>query len=298
MRPVRALAIYLAVVFLGGALLAPGLYGAVQSLAQAFPAFQKLAAQPFSRYLTRCFMALALLGLWPLVRALGVRSLAELGLPRPSLHAPGFLTGFLLGFGSLAVLLTLAVLLGARTWDTERSSAQIVRHLVNATLSAAVVGVLEELLFRGAIFGGLKRAGGFASALAISSGLYAILHFFAPVHVAGQVHWLSGLQALPQMFAGFFEWAKVIPGFFNLALVGAILAIVFERTGALYASIGLHAGWIFWLKTGGFFTHLTPSANVWLWGTNRLIDGWLTLPLLALVMLAAFRLFSKPPASC
>jgi uncharacterized protein len=71
------------------------------------------------------------------------------------------------------------------------------------------------------------------------------------------------------------------PGFFNLALAGALLAYAFHRTGNLWFSIGLHAGWIFWLKSYGFFTREAPGADTWLWGTKRMTDGWMALLVLA-----------------
>ena len=69
MRPLRALVIYIGVVFVGGALLAPWLYWLAQAFAHSFP---KIAAEPFNRFVNRSLLFLALAGLWPLLRALGV----------------------------------------------------------------------------------------------------------------------------------------------------------------------------------------------------------------------------------
>jgi hypothetical protein len=60
------------------------------------------------------------------------------------------------------------------------------------------------------------------------------------------------------------------------------LALARERTRSLAFSIGLHAGWIFWLKAYGFATSDVPGANPAIWGSGRLFDGWLALGLLAL----------------
>ena len=87
------------------------------------------------------------------------------------------------------------------------------------------------------------------------------------------------------MLRGFVEVEQVVPGFFNLALAGALLALAYQRTGNLYFSIGLHAGWIFWLKSYGFLTRDAANANAWFWGTSKLIDGWLALIVLAFVSL-------------
>jgi hypothetical protein len=76
----------------------------------------------------------------------------------------------------------------------------------------------------------------------------------------------------------------LIPAFFTLFIVGACLALAYQRTGALYFSIGLHAGWIFWLKSYKLITQPTQGANLALWGTDRLVDGWLALAILSIVL--------------
>jgi membrane protease YdiL (CAAX protease family) len=92
------------------------------------------------------------------------------------------------------------------------------------------------------------------------------------------------------MLSGFVEVEKVVPGFFNLTLAGALLALAYQFTGNLYFSIGLHAGWIFWLKSYGFLTRDAADANAWFWGTSKLIDGWLALLVLASVLLFLLKL--------
>jgi hypothetical protein len=117
--------------------------------------------------------------------------------------------------------------------------------------------------------------------------IYAIVHFMQPAETAGGVTWLSGLELLPRLLRGFGDLHAIVPGFFNLTLAGLLLGLAYQRTGNLYFSIGLHSGWIFWLKSYGMFTTGAAGATAWLWGTSRLIDGWLALPVLA-ATLAAF----------
>lgn len=293
MRPLGALALYLGGIILGGALLAPWVYAVVQALAAEAGFFSKLAQQPFSRYLTRCFLLIALVGLWPLTRALGIRRWQDLGWASPRGQGRRLAMGLLLGFVSLALALGLGLVFGGRVWDTERTGAQMLRHLFNAISAAVVVSVLEETLFRGAIFGALWRRYPLWPAVAISSGLFALVHFFGRVQWSGPVGWDTGLQALPQLFAGFTDVRQLFPGLVNLALAGAILAWLYAVTGNLYASMGLHAGWIFWLKTVGFCSRPHPEASVWLWGSNKLLDGWITLAVLVVVGLWVWRWRAK-----
>ena len=286
MRPLRSLIVYLLVVFIGGALLAPWLYWLTQSLAGTFP---HLAESPFHRFVNRSLLGLALLGLWPLLRSLGLRRGADVGLVSPSSQGRRWTTGFALGFLSLACVAALALGFGARHFADELSAIQFGRQLFGAALTALVVSVLEEVLFRGALFGALRKAWSWPGALLVSSMVYAIVHFLESTKWTEPVTWLSGLAILPKMLRGFVDLHAVLPGFFNLTLAGAILAFAYQRTGNLYFSIGLHAGWIFWLKFYGAITRDSAGAPTWLWGTHKLIDGWLALPVLATTLFILVR---------
>ena len=287
MRPLRALVIYIAVVFLGGALLAPWLYRVAQAGAAGFP---QAADAPFPRVVNRALQVLALAGLWPLLRGLGARSAADLGLVKPAGHWRKLFAGFLLGFTSLAVLAALALLTGARTLRENLLLSEIWVKLLSALLTACTVGVLEEILFRGGIFGGLRRVFDWRWALVVSSAVYALVHFLARAVVPGPVTWSSGFHQLALMLAGFADWQALIPGFFNLALAGALLALAYQRTGNLWFSIGLHAGWIFWLKSYRALTTHSPEADPWIWGSGKMIDGWLALAVLCFTLAVFLRL--------
>lgn len=281
MKPVWALGLYALGVFGGGALLAPWLYRLAQAGAGLWPG---IANEPFHRFVNRALLGLALIGLWPLLRSLGARSWDDLGLVRPRGQWRRLAGGFALGFASLALVAALALVAGARRVDEALAAGRLPGQLGGAVLTAAVVATLEEILFRGGIFGGLRRVWDWRGALLVSSGIYALMHFFAPARHEGGVTWTSGLALLPQMLRGFAELRALVPGFFNLALAGALLALAYHHTGNLFFSIGLHAGWIFWLRGYRVLTDPVPGADVWFWGSNRLIDGWLALALLGAML--------------
>ena len=142
-----------------------------------------------------------------------------------------------------------------------------------------------------AALGGLRRLLPWKVALGISSAVYALVHFLQRSELTGPVRWNSGLALLPQILAGFADWHQLVPGFFNLTLAGILLGLAYQRTGNLYFSIGLHAGWIFWLKIYGAFTTAAAPAVSWFWGTGKMIDGWLALVVLSLTL----ALLNYPP---
>ena len=288
MRPARVLIIYIVLVFFGGALAAPWLYQAVQAAAPSFPALQTLSHNPFHRFVHRSMLILAVAGLWPLCRLLGLRRWADAGFARERRAGRGLAAGCLTGFLSLGLIALLICAAGVRRFDFARD-AHPARTLLVALLTAAVVAPLEELLFRGALFGGLRRAHPWKISLLASSALYALVHFFSRPESPSPIDAFSGLVVLERMLHGFVDPQILVPGFFNLLVAGAILGMAYQRTGSLYFSIGLHAGWIFCLKAfAATTTEVRPS---WLWGGERLIDGWIAL----LVLSCLFFLVARRP---
>lgn len=281
----RALLSYLAAVFLGAALVAPWLYLIVQQFAPD-SAFAKI---PFHRYVGRLLIVFALAGLVPLAKDLRQAGIvpAPLGFRRDRVHH--WLHGFVWGFGAIAIAAGLALIFGARVPDFDHSGAAWLKHIKNAALAAVFVGLVEEILFRGALFGGLRRREDFFTAAVVSSLFYALLHFFERPETPYHIHWNSGLVVLGQMLRGFTDWQSLIPGLLNLTLVGVVLCLAFERTQSILFSFGMHAGLIFWLKSFSFVTRPAPEASHWLWGGEKIIDGWSTFGLLALICFALHR---------
>jgi uncharacterized protein len=273
-RPALALAVYLLAVFAGGALLAPWLFHAVQALAPGWPALERIAGMPFGRYVNRGLLIVALVGLPFFVHGSGIRSWRDVGVPPGWIRWRWFGGAFALGFVSLAAVCLVALAAGGRELRP-RTPGELAAELLGVLATALVVAVIEELLFRGAIFGGLRRSTGWPAALAVSSGVYAIVHFMGRPQTPETVDWLSGLRVLPTMLAGMTELHTLVPAVINLTLAGAILALAFQWTGDLSASIGIHAGWIFWLRYYGYLTREPPGGESWFWGTHRLVDGWL-----------------------
>lgn len=239
MRSARAILVYALAVILLGSLLAPSAFSIIHA---HWPLI------PFRRVFDRVLLIVALAGLVPMLRAAGVHSMAELGYGRSPSWGWQVLGGFAVGIFSLGLC---AVLLRQFTdWKT---------NYVGNLLSAVVVGVIEETFFRGGIFGAFRRNCSLGLAVVVSSGIYAVLHFCKPIEPV-TVTWLTGFTHLGMIWQNFGTQVNWF-GLVTLVLVGAVLALAFEWTKALYFSIGLHAGWVFMLKTVG--ASLRDHALVW-----------------------------------
>lgn len=278
-RTLGALLAYLAILSLGAALVSPGLWHLAQHLWPGSP----IAQQPFHRYVNRSLLGFALVGLWPLLRALGADSWSTVGAQHPRRRLGDWALGLSFGWASLGVAALVVVGLGGRSWNPSGDAEAWVGHLARALSAALVVSLLEELLFRGAIFSALRRTGSFAWAAGLSSCLYAFLHFLQRPPSPEAITVTSGFSVLARMMGGFLEWDLLMPGWLTLVLAGWILSIARERTGHLAFGVGVHAGWIFWLKSYGFTTTAShPGVAGSLWGSGRLYDGWVATAILLL----------------
>ena len=297
MHPVRALLIYITSVFVLGALIAPWVYWLVQSLADQFPSLRGLADSPFHRYVNRSLLIVAVIGLWPFLRSLGVNSIATIGLAKPDpADRRRLARGFLLGLLTMLAVAVVAMLAGSRKWTPDLTQQPFL-EAGGILLSASSVSLLEELLFRGTLFGSLRRQHDWRLALVISSAVYAVLHFFQRVKSPAWITWTSGLEQLGEMMGGFVHLGMLVPGFLSLTLAGMALGLAYQRTGNLYFSIGLHAGWIFWLKTLNLWTDPGPAGKGLLKVSKNLYDGWLGFGVSVAAFVAVCFLTERRPKS-
>ncbi len=264
---VLKLLLYVAAVLVGGALLAPWL---VQWGMAAFPESmvgsggaggwlaEKIHDAPFSRYFSRASQFWAVTLLWPLIRWTGMnRSLFP-----PLRPVASGVKEYLIGF-ALAAGLLLALGWGLCEYGAFRLKPEPPWARVGTAFSAALgAGVLEELFFRGAIFGLLVRSLSLRSAVFATTFLFAIVHFLRPpegwVLPINEVTWSSGFAVLGAIGGGFLDTQFLLAEFATLFAVGWVLCVARVRTGRLWACMGLHGGWVFGLK---YFSALTLSSK-------------------------------------
>jgi membrane protease YdiL (CAAX protease family) len=280
LNPACVLGGYLSAVFIGGALIAPWVW----TLVQQFLPGSAIALQPFRRYVDRSLLGLALLGLWPMVRSGLFPGWRSFGLVWSPTRRRELWTGMAGGMASLAVVAMVALGFGARTWNSGHPPIILISHGLRSVGAAVAVSLMEELLFRGMVFGSLRARFPFTPSALGSAALYAVVHFFRRPSAPDTIGPWTGLEMLGRMLAGLADPSQIFPGVLTLMAIGWLLAWCRERTGGLWLPLGLHAGWIFWFKSYTFFT--TPVAGRvsqgWWWGSERLHDGWLTFGVIGL----------------
>ena len=290
------LILYLLAVMLGGALLSVPLFhlgkaahgwlsaSSMHDVGIVRWLLSEIERAQFTRYFNRAVLVCALVFIWPFMRWVRLE---------PSL-LPAW-RPFSIGIrqSSLCFLLA-AVPLLALGFIFLKSGAYQLRpdprwwRLGEPVTAALGAGIVEEFFFRGLLLGLLLRTMKETKAVLSLTFVFALIHFLKPPEgwqiSDSAVTWSSGFLVLRQIAAGFGDVQFLLAEFATLFAVGWVLAKVRMQTGALWAGMGLHAGWVFGLK---YFSSLTTYAGGWLpWiGTNLkvglmplctvLLTGWI-----------------------
>ncbi len=279
MHPLRALTVYVIVVFVGAGCLSPLLWWLAHGVDSMWPGLglEWLVDHPFRRYVHRCLLVLALGGLWPLTRALGCRTWESVGFDGRSGWERRVAVGFLAGLLGFVLLGGMEVGSSDREWKPELGWGLVILGAAKAVLTGAVVALIEETLFRGVLFGGLRPAIGVVSAMILSSVGYGIVHYFGKPETPVGVRWFSGFEVLMGMMGGPESWRGFMPGFGTLFLLGMLLAMSTWRDGNVFFAVGLHAGLVTCMRMRGTLT-MTPEGVI---SRGDPLSGWLPLALAA-----------------
>jgi membrane protease YdiL (CAAX protease family) len=233
------------------------------------------------------------LGLVVLAGRLGLNA-ASLGMSR--LFPRQWLVGFALGVLMLGLHVLGLLALDVRVVkEGGLPGAEALANILGKALATGIgVALLEELLFRGALFATARKLAGPAAAVVISAFYYAMLHFvgarWAP-ELSG-LGWDSGFRVAADAFAN--VRLASLDTFLALFLAGVLLATIrtaFPR--GLGLCMGLHAGWVFVVKVTKPLTQADPEARwSYLVGSYDGIVGYLSaswLAVLIVLWLAALR---------
>ena len=150
-------------------------------------------------------------------------------IPALGFRRNGALREFALGAGISILLITLAVgiiaLRGGYSFQVHATTVAW-RRFGEVLFLLLAGATFEELSFRGYAFQRLTDAVGPIASIAIFSVWFGAVHLWNP-HSGGVLSW----------------------AFFNTIAVGALFALAYLRTRALWMPIGLHFGWNFALGT-------------------------------------------------
>jgi membrane protease YdiL (CAAX protease family) len=196
------------------------------------------------------------------------------------------LTGFVIAGG---ILWGVALVLdGMGAFELKASAPAIGKLLTKVVLPSVVAALLEEWLFRGLLLGLCLRFTRPIVAVVGISLLFAFLHFLKPpsgVEISDPGGMFAGFELLGKILLHFTDPLFFVTDFSTLFVVGLILAYGRVRTGALWFSIGLHAGWIFAFKLFNLLYRDVSGHPVFPWGVGDSLRSGL-LPLLALAFTA------------
>jgi CAAX protease family protein len=251
---------YLVGVVLLGALLAPPLFWEGNALA-ASGKFRFLEELSLQRCFNRGVLLAAVVLLWPAVRALRINGWRELGLETDARWRAHFGVGLGIGAGLVAMMALIYVTLDFYRWKSDLPWSR----LPALALSALVVAVIEECLFRGGIFGLFRRTLRPFTALFWVTAIFAIVHFLKPDEnlVIENVNWLSGFALLPRVFHQFTEPMNLLAGFTTIFILGWVLGYATLRTRSLWLPIGFHAGVVFVKMSFAKFTKREALCLPW-----------------------------------
>ena len=276
MKVYQRVLIFLLLVLLLTSLLSPWVAALWNSIIEANPEWRE-HRYSFSKIFNRLFMALAAISFLMFRSYLKIGSLAQLGLTPADQSYHDLVKGFLLALSSLIVLALAMALSEVFTPYFRLSLSVALERSVKALLTAMTVGLLEEIFFRGILFKGLLQDLGLKPAFFLASLFYSAIHFIKPAEAAsldGFDPW-AGIDHLIRSFQSLLAPVALFPGLLGLFLIGAVLSYAFLRTGSLYLSIGLHAGWIFGLKTIRVYGDYRREDLGWLFGSSepKLVSG-------------------------
>ena len=204
---------------------------------------QEFLSYPFDRVLTRSVLLVLLILLIPLWKMV---SKETSGLIFGDFSFRQFLQSFLIGLFILAIPVVVLLLLEVRlvVLDLQISFLSILGILLVGIVLACLIGLFEEILFRGFLYGSLmKRVGGLIATL-ISSALYSSVHFLKPTgELELPVNWLAGFIYLEQSIGNMILLHQDWDARLSLMILGCFFCLVRERFN-LFCCIGLHAAFV------------------------------------------------------
>ena len=183
---------------------------------------------------------------WGFIHIVDRRRLRSLGLYMKPGWALDFAKGMALAVLVLGAIFAFSLMIGSiRVEGFARpapESVSVAGYLIGAIVAFLLVGLYEELMFRGYVLQRLnERAGRFISII-ISSVLFAVMH---------------GANPGADLF-----------GVFNTTIIAVILAVLYFRTRSLWMPVGFHFAWNFFLG----YVYSLPVSGLPIYGILEVVE--------------------------
>ncbi|MDR2721019.1 MAG: CPBP family intramembrane metalloprotease [Puniceicoccales bacterium] len=249
--------VHLFILFFGALFTAATLSGSVYLISSEVDGAlaQYVASKGICKIYERITLLAALISLPFFFRKCGIKNLADLGCNLKNVRI--ILVWTCIGALFMAVFTAVEILFGmAEIVDNHRIFDALIGGLPKFILCATVVGIFEEILFRGAILRAFYTALNPALAVVISSLFFAYAHTKIPLAANltnGHINALSGFRCLIPMLFGFLYKFKAFQ-FAKLTLLGIILSAITIRNKSLNQAIGFHIGIVLMLFIANVFT--------------------------------------------
>jgi len=202
--------------------------------------------EPYLFYLVIASGIYTILYTWGFARILDRKRLRDLGLRFHRAWLGNLAKGAALAVLILGVIFAFSLAIGSiRVEGFSRAAPEgvsVVVYFVGALLAFLSVGIYEELMFRGYILQRLNTRAGKTASILVSSVIFAVMHGLNP-----------GADAF---------------GIFNTVGIGAILCVLYFRTGSLWMPIGFHTAWNFSLG----YLYSLPVSGIPLYGVLNVVE--------------------------
>lgn len=202
------------------------------------------------------------------------------------------LNGFIYGIIIMLIIEVLLLLLGIHEIDTNRSisMASIMERITKAILAGLLIGMVEESIFRGALFTGLYKQTGAVITVFFSSLVYSTVHFirYRDLPADTDIGWLTGISMMPEAFRRFHEWS-IVDYFLTLFIFGVLLGLLRLKHRGIAACIGVHTGIVMLIKLGDYYTNRTHNSNYdYLVSQYNSTFGWMSFVVILLFTIFYF----------
>ena len=214
--------------------------------------FQLIDGQfPLPKIISKATQLLLVLSIFSAMAYLKVNK-ADLGFAVKAVFIKQLLLGFIVGFVTLMPVFIVQYGLGIHIIDVTRQwTAGLVAEKMAISLSLALlISMIEEPIFRGILFVGLKKKLPVVAAILLSSAYYAALHFInSKTEIPlPQVDLLACFSLLVDAFANVLN-PEHLSAFLALLMVGVFLGTLrSEVKDSLGLCIGCHTCWVWQIK--------------------------------------------------